>query len=86
MQILDKNVNEQTRGLYGKPGGGNAWRELGEKGKNQVLTDEEILEFSELIMKIEKHYGAPQDIEWAWESGKFYIVQSRPITTLQLHH
>ena len=33
--------------------------------------------------KIEKHYGFPVDIEWAFESGKFYIVQSRPITTLK---
>lgn len=31
---------------------------------------------------IEKHYKDPRDIEWALERGKFYIVQSRPITTL----
>jgi len=31
---------------------------------------------------IEEHYGIPQDIEWALEGGKLYIVQSRPITTL----
>ena len=34
-------------------------------------------------MGIENHYKFPCDIEWAFESGKFYIVQSRPITTLQ---
>jgi len=33
-------------------------------------------------MKIENHYGFPCDIEWAFEKGGFYIVQSRPITTL----
>ena len=33
-------------------------------------------------MKIENHYGFPCDIEWAYESGEFYITQSRPITTL----
>ena len=31
---------------------------------------------------IEAHYGLPEDIEWVWAKKKFYIVQSRPITTL----
>ena len=32
--------------------------------------------------KIEAHFGRPQDIEWCLVEGQFYIVQSRPITTL----
>jgi len=82
-KILDINVNTQTRGLFKKEKGGNEWRELGEKGNEQVLLEKEILELSDLIIKIENHYGFPCDIEWAQENGKFYIVQSRPITTLQ---
>ncbi len=54
--------------------------------KKQVLSDEEILRLSEIILKIENHYGFPCDIEWAFENGRFYIVQSRPITTLQNNH
>lgn len=46
------------------------------------LTDEQIVELSELVNKIEQYYGTPQDIEWALENNKFYVVQSRPITTL----
>ena len=62
----------------------NIWQEIPkEKGAAQKLSDSQILELSELILKIEKHYGFPCDIEWAFESGKFYIVQSRPITTLK---
>lgn len=80
--ILDINVNEQTKALYKKAKGGNEWKELAEKGKKQVLTEKEIIELSKLIVKIENHYGFPCDIEWAKEKGKFYIVQSRPITTL----
>jgi phosphohistidine swiveling domain-containing protein len=80
--ILDINVNDQTKALYKKTKGGNEWKKLGEKGKKQVLTGKEIIELSKLIIKIENHYGFPCDIEWAKEKGKFYIVQSRPITTL----
>jgi len=81
--ILDINVNEQTKALYKKTKGGNKWRQLKEQGKKQVLTKKEIIELSKLIVKIENHYGFPCDIEWAQEKGKFFIVQSRPITTLK---
>lgn len=47
------------------------------------LTDQQIVELSKLINKIELYYGSAQDIEWALEDNKFYIVQSRPITTLK---
>lgn len=80
--IIDKNVDAQSKGLYRKKDGENEWKELGEKGKKQVLIDKEIIKLSKLIVRIEKHYGFPVDIEWAKEKGKFYVVQSRPITTL----
>jgi phosphoenolpyruvate synthase/pyruvate phosphate dikinase len=31
---------------------------------------------------VETHFGSPQDIEWGAENGEFYLLQSRPITTL----
>ena len=83
-RIIDRNVSTQERGIYRKPKeGGNEWQNIPQdKGKKQKLTDGQILELSELIQKIENHYGTPQDIEWAYENNKFYITQSRPITTL----
>ncbi len=57
--------------------------ELGDKGKERVLSDEEIEELVKLGEIIEEHYGHPQDVEWAIEKGKIYIVQSRPITTIR---
>lgn len=81
--ILDKNVATKERGLYMVEGGKNEWVSINEdKVQKQALTDNEILQLSELVLSIENHYGFPCDIEWAFEDGKFYIVQSRPITTL----
>jgi pyruvate,water dikinase len=81
--ILDKNVSTQERGMYRITRGGNEWKNIPKEiGERQVLLDKDILELSELVLKIEDHYGFPCDIEWAYEKGKFYIVQSRPITTL----
>lgn len=47
-----------------------------------TLTSKEILELARLVKKIEGHYGSPQDIEWALAVNRFYILQSRPITTI----
>ena len=90
-RIIDTNVSTQTRALYRVDGRGpstgsgqaNVWRDIAEpQASSQVLTETQILELSELILKIENHYGFPCDIEWAFAQGAFYIVQSRPITTL----
>lgn len=82
-RIIDINVSNQTRALYRKESGGNEWFDLDQqKASSQVLSESEILELSKVVLFIEKHYGFPCDIEWAYEGGKFYITQSRPITTL----
>ena len=42
----------------------------------------EAVAVARMAERIETHYGSPQDIEWAMASGKLYLLQSRPITTL----
>lgn len=83
-RIIDRNIRNQEKGLYRVEGGGNEWLDTSkeQRGK-QILSDKEILELSNIICQIEKHYGFPCDIEWAYEAGGFYVVQSRPITTLE---
>lgn len=91
MTIIDINVGHQTRKLMKAlkheniktEEGNNIWVELGEEGNKQKLSGRQIMELAELCKKIEAHYGFPCDIEWAMEGGKFYITQSRPITTLK---
>ncbi|OHA88370.1 MAG: hypothetical protein A2653_02260 [Candidatus Zambryskibacteria bacterium RIFCSPHIGHO2_01_FULL_43_25] len=82
-KIIDTTVNTQKRGLYKSRSGENEWKEIYKpQASSQVLKESQILELADLIVKIENHYGFPCDIEWAYENGKFYITQSRPITTL----
>ncbi|MFA5871917.1 MAG: PEP/pyruvate-binding domain-containing protein [Parcubacteria group bacterium] len=83
LKITNIKVNEQTRGIYRSKEGGNEWKEiLKAKGGSQALSDNQIKRLSEIILSIEKHYNFPCDVEWALEKNKFYIMQSRPITTL----
>ena len=81
--ILDVNISEQKRMLIKKNNGGSEWVEVPiSKQNQQKMPGKDVVTFGKLILKIENHYGFPCDIEWAYEKGKFYIVQSRPITTL----
>lgn len=51
------------------------------ESSRRVLSDEQALALAELALRIEKHYEAPQDMEWAITNNEIFIVQSRPITT-----
>ncbi len=51
-------------------------------GPEPCLTDAQVAALSAMGKKIQKEFGSPQDIEWCFDGGKFYIVQSRGITTL----
>lgn len=54
-----------------------------QEGGARVLDDARVLELATLAMAVEEHYGRPQDIEWAIADSRVWLVQSRPITTLQ---
>jgi rifampicin phosphotransferase len=47
-----------------------------------VLSEAEAAKLAAYGTRIENHFGAPQDIEWARADGRFWILQSRPITAL----
>ncbi|MCV7348315.1 phosphoenolpyruvate synthase [Mycolicibacterium rhodesiae] len=48
----------------------------------QVLTEDELRDIVALAIASERHSGCPQDTEWAIASGKIWMLQTRPITTL----
>ena len=53
-----------------------------EKRNERVLSDEELIELTEMGKRIQAHYGEPMDTEWAFENGELFLLQARPITTL----
>lgn len=81
-EIIDINIAEQHRMLVGTTTGNKEAIVPANKREKQKIDGEKIFELGDICANIEKHYGFPCDIEWAYEKKKFYIVQSRPITTL----
>lgn len=81
LKILSKKTSFQNRSLK-KHGVSNKEIKFSRKqGEKQKLSEKEIITLAKLGKEIEKHYYFPQDLEWAIEKGKAYIVQTRSVTT-----
>jgi|DewCreStandDraft_5_1066085.scaffolds.fasta_scaffold00762_24 pyruvate,water dikinase len=89
LRVLDRRVVRQVKKLARNPSPApgeepNVWVDVPlDDQDQQKLTDAEVRHLAALGRRIEEHYGHPQDIEWAEEGGQFYIVQTRPVTTLR---
>ncbi|MDI3286080.1 rifamycin-inactivating phosphotransferase [Polyangium sp. 15x6] len=82
-QVIEKAIATKKLSTWASKEGGT--KELAiepERQNRPVLTDEQIGRLERLGRRIEGHFGRPQDIEWCLVEDDFYIVQSRPITTL----
>jgi pyruvate,water dikinase len=82
-KVVDKRISTKKLAIYALKDGGTKEQEIEPERQNrQALTDEQILQLERMGRKIEEHFDRPQDIEWCLVDDTFYVVQSRPITTL----
>lgn len=82
-EIADKRIAAKTLAIYGREEGGTETKQIDpDRQKTQTLPDQQILQLARIGRQIEAYFGCPQDIEWCLADDTFYIVQSRPITTL----
>ncbi|MBD0382589.1 phosphoenolpyruvate synthase [Paenibacillus sedimenti] len=82
-EIVEKRIATKKMAIYGRKEGGTKTRQIDpDQQETQALTEEQILQLAHIGRKIEAYFGCPQDIEWCLAHDTFYIVQSRPITTL----
>lgn len=88
LEIRERNIARQEWCLVRNPrskGGNDANIKVPipkEEQRQQKLSDVSIVKLARIAKRIEEYYQFPQDIEWAYEGGELYIVQTRPITTI----
>ncbi|MBD3262995.1 phosphoenolpyruvate synthase, partial [Candidatus Woesearchaeota archaeon] len=84
-EILEKDIPGQDFKIIRDPNTNkNIKADVSEEEKEkQVLTDAEVKSLAGLANRVEKHYDYPQDMEWAIERNKLYLVQTRPVTTVK---
>lgn len=84
LNIKSKDIQVQETMLVFQDGVNKEIPVTEDKKGEQKISDINLTKLGELALKIEKHYGAPQDIEWAVDQDdKIWILQARPITTLK---
>jgi pyruvate,water dikinase len=81
--ILAREVRRKQTAIVPLLSGGTQRHELdAEQALAPALSDEEVKQLAKLGLTIERHYGAPQDTEWAFDAqGAVWMLQSRPVTT-----
>jgi pyruvate,water dikinase len=82
LSILVREIHPKEALIESRAGGGTVVRELDrEEAVRPSLTDDEVRAIAELGKTIERHYGSPQDTEWAIDdAGEIWMLQSRPVT------
>lgn len=83
LKLLNKKISKQTTQLVKRGTENKEVRVDPSQQEKQKITDEQIIQLATLSKKLEQHYYFPQDSEWAVEKGEVYIVQTRPITTIE---
>lgn len=81
--ILSKEVNSQLKQLVRQGSETKEYLVPSRKVDSIKLSEKHIVELAKIAQKLQEHYYYPQDIEWAMEKDKLYIVQTRPITTIE---
>ncbi|ASZ17285.1 phosphoenolpyruvate synthase [Bacillus cereus] len=82
-EIVDKVISTKKVAIYALKEGGTETKQINSaQQKIQTLSEQQILQLEQIGRQIEAYFGCPQDIEWCLARNTFYIVQSRPITTL----
>ncbi len=81
-QIVVKEIAEKKKMTVWKNKGTELVDVPLEKQKMTTLSDDEVHELSKLAKKVANYYNSPQDIEWGFYNNNFYLLQTRPITTL----
>jgi len=79
---LRREVRRKELTIEPDDGDGTTTRVLeGHEAEQPVLSDDEVRRVAELGARIERHYGAAQDTEWAVDpEGSIWMLQSRPVT------
>jgi pyruvate,water dikinase len=77
-EVKSKTIaNKEVSYVQAEGGGGIRIGVEPSKAKAPTLTPDMIKELCRVAHIIEDHYGYPQDIEWAFEKGRLYILQAR---------
>lgn len=82
--IVEREIASKEIAIEYASGGGTREVQVPQEKQNIAsMSDEQVRALTAVGDRVEQHYARPMDIEWAFALGNFYMLQARPITTLQ---
>lgn len=82
-EIVERRPGDKQVAIRAVAGGGTQRVKLTGREDESSLRDAQVHALAALGVRVEAHYGAPQDMEWAIDTdGGSWLLQARPITTL----
>jgi pyruvate,water dikinase len=76
-------ATKDTEIVRADDGQGTLERTTDGRADDRVLDETHLDRLAGLARTLEDHYGEPQDVEWAWEEGELFVLQTRPVTTIK---
>ncbi len=83
LHIAERSISTKSVETAFSPTGSPVERPVpNTRADKPCISDKVAHKLARLALKVEKVFGAPQDIEWAMAGPNLFMLQSRPITTL----
>jgi phosphohistidine swiveling domain-containing protein len=81
--ITEKTLGRKDFQISAATGGGSKRSMTPARNRTRFsLSHDDVSKLARLGQKLEEHFGSPQDVEWAYHSGEFYLLQSRPLVSM----
>ena len=84
LRVLRQHIGSKEREVVRNPetGRGTVTHTVdGARQAQRTLTDDQAAELGALARRVQEYYGGfPQDTEWGYADGRFYLLQSRAVT------
>ena len=87
MKVIDRQIAVKTTAFVLRPGEGITREEISEDlADRPALSDEQAVEIARIALRLEAHFGVPQDVEWALGAdGRIVVLQARPMYHATIH-
>jgi rifampicin phosphotransferase len=82
-EIVERRLGDKKVTIRSRAGGGTERVTVSGQGERACLNDQQIGSLVRLGLRVQTHYGSPQDTEWVIGiDEQLWLTQARPITTL----
>ena len=81
LRTIQTVVGDKSTAIWLQPQGTQSQTVAAGRRHKRVLKSAQVLAIAQVVRTIQTKFGRPQDIEWAYDRSRLFVLQTRPITT-----